>query len=218
MITILSNTYLLFTKASVLEEKSFFAAIWKSSKKIHCWIFQIDGRVDARFATENIAFKVIMVMSNLLLLKPSWKSKSKVHTSPLERKMEHWESRKSCLELLEVAETIQKCLKTTNTTSIIHEISKKFNREIRRRNVNKAIKYWWITWKMVFSFNLEHIETLSKTVTQRQCWSRNIITRQTKGNIPNRVTLINAESVRKATLKTIGGKQPSRLRLKVRRS
>ena len=42
--------------------------------------------------------------------------------------------------VLKEAETIQKCLKNTNTTSTIIKISKKFSREMRRGNVHNAIK------------------------------------------------------------------------------
>ena len=88
---------------------------------------------------QDIAFKAIMVMPNLLLQKPSQKSKLKDHLSALERRMELWESVEP-VELLKEAETIQKCLKTSNKTSTINEISQKFNREMRRGNVHNAIK------------------------------------------------------------------------------
>ena len=78
-------------------------------------------------------------MPNLLLQKPSQKSKSKDRLSALGRKMEFWESGE-LMELLKEAETIQKCLKTTNTASTINEISKKFSREMRRGSVHNAIK------------------------------------------------------------------------------
>ena len=67
-------------------------------------------------------------MPNLLLQKPSQKSKSKDGLSALRRKMEFWESGE-LMELLKEAETIQKCLKTTNTASTINEIE-----EIQPRN------------------------------------------------------------------------------------
>ena len=41
---------------------------------------------------KDIAFKAIMVMSSLLLQKPSQKSKSKYHLRALERRLELWES------------------------------------------------------------------------------------------------------------------------------
>ena len=44
------------------------------------------------------------------------------------------------MELLKEAETIQKGLRVPNTPSTIVEISKKFTREMRKCNVNSAIK------------------------------------------------------------------------------
>ena len=44
------------------------------------------------------------------------------------------------MELLKEAETIQKDLRVSNTPSTIVEISKKFAREMRKGNINSAIK------------------------------------------------------------------------------
>ena len=58
------------------------------------------------------------------------KSKSKGHQNALERMIELWES-----------DTIQNCLNTTNTTSIITKIPNKFIREMGRGyNVYNEIK------------------------------------------------------------------------------
>ena len=53
--------------------------------------------------------------------------------------MELWES-SELLELLEDTEKIEKCLKKTNATSAMTKICKKFNCEMRRGNVNNAMK------------------------------------------------------------------------------
>ena len=51
-ITILRNICLPFTKKIVFWKKNiFFAAVWKSWKKIHLGSFQIDEAMAARFAT-----------------------------------------------------------------------------------------------------------------------------------------------------------------------
>ena len=55
---------------------------------------------------KDIAFKAIMVMSSLLLQKPSQKSKSKDHLRALERRLELWESGE-VMELLKESDTIQ---------------------------------------------------------------------------------------------------------------
>ena len=137
MIKILSYIYLPFMKKQCFGKKVFFYCYLKKQEKNHWWSFQVDELIPTRFVTEDIAFKVIMVMLNLLLQKPLWKSKSKVHISELERRVNLWEPWE-LLELLEEAETFQKCLKTTNTISTINEILKKFNRGMR--GVRKAIK------------------------------------------------------------------------------
>lgn len=127
MIKILSYIYLPFMKKQCFGKKVFFYCYLKKQEKNHWWSFQVDELIPTR----------IMVMLNLLLQKPLWKSKSKVHVSELERRVNLWEPWE-LLELLEEAETFQKCLKTTNTISTINEILKKFNRGMR--GVRKAIK------------------------------------------------------------------------------
>ena len=44
------------------------------------------------------------------------------------------------MELLKEAETIQKDLRVSNTPPTIAEISKKFTREMRKDNINSAMK------------------------------------------------------------------------------
>ena len=80
-----------------------------------------------------------MVTPNLILQKPSQKSKSKDHLSALERRVEHWESAEPG-ESLKEDETIQRCLKTSNTTSTVNETSTKFSCNMRRGNAHSAIK------------------------------------------------------------------------------
>ena len=60
---------------------------------------------------EDIAFKAIMIMRNLILQKPSKNSKAKDHLEALERRLESWTSG-DLLELLKEAETIQKSLRS----------------------------------------------------------------------------------------------------------
>ena len=73
-------------------------------------------------------------MPNLLLQKPSKNSKAK------ERRLESWISG-DLLELLKEAETIQKSLRSKKKTSTnIAEISKRFSQEMKKGNVNSAMK------------------------------------------------------------------------------
>ena len=71
---------------------------------------------------KDIAFKAITVILNVLLQKLSQKSESKDHLSPLERRIELWESGE-LVELVKEAETIQKYLKTTQQTFILVKTS-----------------------------------------------------------------------------------------------
>ena len=71
---------------------------------------------------KDIAFKAITVILNVLLQKLSQKSESKDHLSPLERRIELWESGE-LVELAKEAETIQKYLKTTQQTFVLVKTS-----------------------------------------------------------------------------------------------
>ena len=80
-----------------------------------------------------------MVMPSLLLKKPSGKSKSKDHLKSLENRMKLWHGGE-IMELLKEAETIQKDLRVFNTPSTIAEISKRLTREMRKGNINSVMK------------------------------------------------------------------------------
>ena len=80
-----------------------------------------------------------MIMPNLLLQKPSKNSKAKDHLKALERRLESWISG-DLLELLKEAETTQKSLRSNKTSINIAEISKRFLQEMRKGNVNSAMK------------------------------------------------------------------------------
>ena len=155
-------------------------------------------------------------MPNLLLQKPSQKSKSKDRLSALGRKMEFWESGE-LMELLKEAETIQKCLKTTNTASTINEISKKFSREMRRGSVHNAIKL--LTHNMKNGI-LPLTEKTLQELKQKHPPKCNadpevLLPKKPKEVHPIKFVSIDAESVRKTRLKTRG--EAGGLTLKVRR-
>ena len=78
-------------------------------------------------------------MSNLLLQKPSNNSKAKYHLKALERRLESCMSG-DLLELLKEAETIQKSLSSKKTSTNIAEISKRFSPEMKKGDVNSAMK------------------------------------------------------------------------------
>ena len=84
---------------------------------------------------KDITFKAIMVMSGLLLQKPSRKSKSNDHLKSLENQMKLWYAG-VIIELLKQAEATHKDLRVSNAPSTIGEIPKKFTLEMRKGNIN----------------------------------------------------------------------------------
>ena len=69
---------------------------------------------------QDVAFKVIMVMPNLLLQKPSRNSESKDHLEALERRLHLWKEGE-LTELLIEGETIQRSLSDSKKTPTIAE-------------------------------------------------------------------------------------------------
>ena len=89
-------------------------------------------------ALHDIAFNSIMIMPNLLLQKPSKKSKAKDDLTALERRMQSW-LKGDLMELLHEGEMIQKNLTQQLTKGDIGKISNKFTTLMRKGNVNAAI-------------------------------------------------------------------------------
>ena len=147
-----------------------------------------------------------MVMLSLLLAKPSQKSKSKDHLRALERRLELWESGE-VMELLKENDTIQKNMKATNNTTSIHEISKKFVREMRKGNIHNAMKLLTNNTKNgVLPLNKKTLEQLKQKHTQRRHANPEIMLPDKPVEIhPIKFDSIDAENVRKAALKTRGG-------------
>ena len=79
-ITILRNMYRL-RKYSVSEENLFLLLSGKAGKKFIEEVFRLMNEWLLDLPLKDIAFEAIMVMRNLLLQKPSQKSKSKDHVS-----------------------------------------------------------------------------------------------------------------------------------------
>ena len=88
---------------------------------------------------KDIAFKTTMIMPNLLLQKPLKNSKAKDHLKPLERRLESLIS-SDLLELLKEAETMQRSLRSKKISTNIAETSKRFSQEMKKGNVNSAVK------------------------------------------------------------------------------
>ena len=81
-----------------------------------------------------------MLMSNLLLQKPSKRAKSIVHLFSSEQRMNLWYEG-NVLELLKEGKTIQKSLASSDHSSKkIDQISKRFATHMHKGSVNGAIK------------------------------------------------------------------------------
>ena len=80
-----------------------------------------------------------MIMTSLLLQKPSKDSKTKYHTKALERRLQLWTDG-HLAELLTEGETIQSSLKLVIAPKTIPQLSKKFVEQMQKGNVDSAIK------------------------------------------------------------------------------
>ena len=109
-----------------------------------------------------------MVMPNLLLQKPSQKSKSNGHLRALEQRLELWES-VEVMELLKERHTIQNNIKATNKTISINENSKRITREMRKGNIHNAMKLLTNNMKNgVLPLNKKALEQLKHKHPQRR--------------------------------------------------
>ena len=90
-------------------------------------------------AMKHITFKKIMVMTSLILQKPSCHTKAKDHSEALRQRMILWQSG-DLLQLLKEGETIQKGLKDSTKPKSITQLSKRFVEYMNKGNINSTIK------------------------------------------------------------------------------
>ena len=96
--------------------------------------------MDTRFCYETYYVHVtIMVMSSLILQKPSRNSKAKGQSEVHRRIMILWQS-SDLLQLFKETETIQKGLKDSTKSKSIAQLSKKFAEHMNKGNINSAIQ------------------------------------------------------------------------------
>ena len=96
--------------------------------------------MDTRFCYETYYVHVtIMVMSSLILQKPSRNSKAKDQSEAQRRIMILWQS-SDLLQLFKETETIQKGLKDSTKSKSIAQLSKKFAEHMNKGNINSAIQ------------------------------------------------------------------------------
>ena len=126
--------------------------------------------------------------------------------------MELWHAG-DIMDLLKEAETIQKDLRVSNTPSTIAEVSEKFTREMRKGNINSAMKN--LADKMQNSVLLLNDQTLNQ-LKQRHPLGKGADPQILLPDIPEEVHPIKSywvdtETVKKAILKAKGAARPSGL-------
>ena len=159
---------------------------------------------------QDVAFKAIMVMPNLLLQKPSRNSKSKDHLEALERRLQLWKEGE-LTELLIEGETIQKSLSDSKRTTTIVELSKQFKNYMKKSKVNAALKLLTNNMKDgILPLNIQTLNSLKEKHPESKVGSIDILLTDISQRVhPIKFAGIDEEMVRKAAIKTKGGSGPS---------
>ena len=105
--------------------------IEETTRLINSWIQNLP--------LQDVAFKAIMVMPNVLLQKPARNSKSKDHLEALNGRLNLWKEGE-LTELLIEGETIQKSLSGSKSIKTIAELWTKFKNYIKKGNISAAVK------------------------------------------------------------------------------
>ena len=117
------------------------------------------------------------------------------------------------MEFLKDAETIQKDLRVSNTPSTIGEISKKFTREIRKGNINNAKKLLADNMQNgILPLSDQNLYQMKQKHPHGKVADPEILLPDIPEEIhPIKIHSIDAESVKKAIIKTKGAAGPSGL-------
>ena len=158
---------------------------------------------------QDVAFKAIMVMPNLLLQEPGKNSKSKDHLEALNRRLNLWKEGE-LTELLIEGETMPKSLSDSKRVKTIAELSKKIN-YMKKGNISAAVKL--LTNNMQDGILPLNNKTLNK-LKEKHPKSKNANNDVLLTGIPQDFHPImfgsnDEEMIRKAAIKTKGGSGPS---------
>ena len=117
--------------------------------------------------------------------------------------MKLWHAGK-IMELLKEADTIQKDLRVSNTPSTIAEISKTFTREMRKGNTNSTMKLLPDnTQNGILPLNNQTLHQIKQKHSHGKDTHPGVLLPDIRDEIhPIKFHSINAESVKKAILKT----------------
>ena len=159
---------------------------------------------------KDIAFKVIMIMTNLLLQNSAKNSKAEEHLKALETRLQSWISGE-ILELLKEAETIQKSLRSKKISTNIAEISEKFSQEMKKRKVNSAMKVLTDNMKNgILHLTGQTLNQLKLKHPEGKEASQEILLTDTPETIhPIKFESIDVEKTQKAAVKSQSGSGPS---------
>eukprot|EP00794_Sanderia_malayensis_P006354 gene6354-7082_t len=151
-----------------------------------------------------------MVMTNLLLQKPSKHSKSNDHLKALERRLNLW-NEGNLKDLLLEGNTIQANLKSFKKSNNIAEISKKFASEMQKGNVNGAIKLLSDNMQNnILPLNASTLNSLKLKHPEAKKAASEVLFDDIVSSIhPVKFEEISGESVRKAAIRTKGESGPS---------
>ena len=121
----------------------------------------------------------------------------------MERRPESWISG-DILEFLKEAETIQKSLRSKKTSTNIAEISKRFSQEMKKRNVNTAMKIVTDNMKNgILPLTRQTLNQLQSKHLERKETSQEILPTDTPETIhPIKFEHIDLQKLQKAAVKT----------------
>ena len=161
---------------------------------------------------KNIALKAIHVMPALFLQKLSKTSKAKCHLKALERILSLWEEG-NITELVNESETIQERLSSKNSQMDIEKLSSKFKQMMQKSNVNGGLRL--LTNNMsngILPLSDETLQILSLKHPEAQQAHHEAILQGTKRQMHSIIYEdIDEDLVKKAAIKTKGGRGPSGL-------
>ena len=204
------DLHFIYEKIVYWRKNLFLLPTGKAGKRYIDEITRLLNAWEQDSAIKHIAFKAIMVMPNLLLQKPSKKSKSKDHLKALDRRLHLWEDG-NLIELYHESDTIQNSFDSMPRPRSVAEISKKFAGEMQKGNINSAIKL--LTDNMqngILPLDNSTLDSLQiKHPTAKQAMKEALLDDTPLSVHQIKFENIDGEAVRKAALRTKGGSGPS---------
>ena len=162
---------------------------------------------------ESIALKLLMILSALLLQKPSHKSKSKQHAEYLGKRMIWWKNGEFD-KLMDEARAVQSRIKTnTSKSRTTQDIAKRFSNFVLEGKINSALRLLNEQSKGgVLKLDKKTLDELNKKHPQPADVDQSVLLNNHCPIInPIIFDCIDAEAIRKSAIKTKGAAGPSGL-------